>query len=221
MDDPKDVDAMLEAFKADADTFSAEIPGDWSGDALRRHNAEQCRAILATVGMDDDGKCAVNTGPLRAKGLAENSAQWIAAHWLGAYNRLMKLREKATSAEYSANTLGLMLMAAEEMGRLQERMWWRAGVEKINIEDPESWRKREDLALSGRRQAKGGHEGNAMRTDTSFRAVHGAEAQAYANDLHRQKPRLTWSAIRILIALRFDVSAETVKKSLINPKKHG
>jgi len=221
MKDSSDADQLSRALRALTASLPAAMPGDWTGDALRRSNAERCRAILATVGLTDDGICALDTGPLREKGLAENSAQWIAAQWLAEYNALMRGRERFGDGDATPGNLGRMLMATEEMGRLQERMWWRVGVEKINPGDPESWRKREDLALSGKRQAKGGHDGNAMRTNTSFRAIHGDDAQAYADDLHRQKPRLTWSAIRIAVGLRFNVSAETVKKSLINPKKHG
>ncbi|MGB3315976.1 MAG: hypothetical protein WBB85_16365, partial [Albidovulum sp.] len=117
--------------------------------------------------------------------------------------------------DVTPNNLSRMLAATEEMGRLQERMWWRAGV------DPQTSKKRETLAISGRKQVIGGRDGHAMRTDTSFKTLHGAEAQAYAEDLHSRKPSMTWAAMRIAIAERFEVSSETVKKSLINPKKHG
>jgi len=98
--------------------------------------------------MADDGKCAVNTGPLREKGLAENSAQWIAAHWLAEYNALKRGREWFEAGDQTPDNLSRMLMATEEMGRLQERMWWRSGV------DPQTGAPREDLALAGRSNRK-------------------------------------------------------------------
>lgn len=215
MDDPSDVEACIAALKAWSDSFPVAIPGDWPNDALHRRVAEWYRAILETVGITDEGNCVLNTGPLRAKGLAENSAQWIAAHWLAEYNALERGRERFDSGDTTPTNVSQMLMATEELGRLQERMWWRAGV------DPQAKKKRETLAISGRKQVKGGKDGNAMRTDTSFKAIHGVEAQAYADDLHYRQPNMTWTAIRIIVAKRFKVSAETVKKSLTNPKKLG
>ena len=147
-DNPEDADAMPNAFKAWADTFPVACPGDWLGDALRRHNAERCRDILETAGLSDDGKCVVNTGPLRQKGLAENSAQWLAAHWLAEYNALMRGRERFESGDTTPDDLSRMLMAAEELGRLQERMWWRRGI------DPETGKRREELAIGKREQEK-------------------------------------------------------------------
>jgi len=156
MDDPRDVAACIAAFKAWSDSFPDAMSGDWPGDALHRHNAERCRAILATVGIADDGMCAVNVGLLRAKGLAENSAQWIAAHWLAEYNDLKRGRERFEAGDVTPNNLSGMLMATKEMGRLEERLWWRAGV------DPISGEKREVLALTGRSVKRGQKDGAAI-----------------------------------------------------------
>ena len=125
-------------------------PDDMPGDALDRHNAGRCRAILATVGLDAlmEGKGAVSLGPLREKGLDEDSAQWIAAHWLGAYNQMMAHRRDLVAGDASPSTIGMMLMHAQEMGRLQERMWWRRGI------DPDTGKRREALALGKRAQEK-------------------------------------------------------------------
>lgn len=215
MDDPSEVEGCIAAFMAWADSFPVAEPGDWPGDALRRQNAERCRAILATAGIADDGTGAVNTALLREKGLAENSAQWLAAHWLAEYHILTRGRERFAAGDTTPGNVARMLMATEAMGRLRERLWWRAGV------DHQTEKKRETLAISGRRQVKGGKDGNAMRADTSFKALHGAEAQAYADDLHNRQPSMTWAAMRNAVAKRFNVSAETVKKALTNPKKHG
>ena len=156
LNDPADRDGLVKAWQAFGESLPIAQPGDWMGDALRRENADRCRAILATVGLSDDGKCAVNTGPLREKGLAENSAQWIAAFWLASYHRLMAARKRFESGDTVADNIGLMLFASEEMGRLQERMWWRAGV------DPVSGEKREVLALTGRPVKRGQKDGAAI-----------------------------------------------------------
>ncbi len=141
LDDPADRSGLQSAFEAWNAAIPVAMPGDWIGDALRRENAERCRAIVETVGLTDDGTCGVDTAALRDKGLAENSAQWIAAHWLAEYNALVKAKERVIAGDASPGNLGRMLLAAEEMGRLQERLWWRAGV------DPETRERRETLAL--------------------------------------------------------------------------
>ena len=125
-------------------------PDDMPSEALDRENASRCKSILATVGLADfmDGQCAVDLGPLRAKGVDEDSAQWIAAHWLGAYNSMMTMRAKLVAGDTSPSTIGTMLMHAQEMGRLHERMWWRAGI------DPDTGKRREGLALGKRAQEK-------------------------------------------------------------------
>lgn len=149
---------LIAALKRWSDSLPAALPGDWSCDARNRHNAERCRAILATVGLADDGKCGVDYTPLRERGLAENSAQWIAALWLAEYNALMRSRERFAAGDATPKNLARMLMAAEDMGRLQERLWWRAGV------DPESGEKREALALTGR-PVKRGQKDAAAKTN--------------------------------------------------------
>lgn len=148
MRDDKDVDASIAAWKAYADASPKSEPGDLPGDAPDRENAARCKEILATVGLSDlmEGKGAVNLGPLHDRGLAEDSAQYIAAHWLGAYNRMLNTRQKLLAGDSDPDTIGMMLMHAQEMGRLQERMWWRAGI------DPQTSKKREALAVAKRKQ---------------------------------------------------------------------
>lgn len=221
--DPREPGALEAWVKAWDESAPVAEPDDMPGEALDRNNAERCRAILATVGLADlmEGKGAVNLGPLRDRGLDENSAQWIAAHWLGAYNSMMAHRQKLLDGDCSPSTIGVMLMQAQELGRLQERMWWRAGVEKIDPDRPETWVKRETLALSGRRQVKGGHDGNTMKAQKSFAAAHGTKAQKRAAEIARERPTLSWSAIRAILAREFGVSDKTIKNALTNPKKAG
>jgi hypothetical protein len=109
----------LAAWQRYAEAQPTERPGDMPGDAMDRYNAERCRAILATVGLGDlvNGTCAVDLGPLRDKGLDEDSAQWIAARWLGSYNALLAQRRKLVAGDTSPSTIGMMLTHAQEMGR--------------------------------------------------------------------------------------------------------
>lgn len=216
--DPREPGAAEAVFKAWDEAMPViALPEDLPGEALDRENAKRCRAILATVGLAElmEGKGAVNLGPLRERGFDEDSAQWMAAQWLGAYNRMMAHRQILMGGDCSPSNIGMMLMHAQELGRLQERMWWRAGI------DPQTGKKRETLALSGRRQVKGGHNGNAMKGKKSFAETHGREAQARADLIAAERPALSWAAIRSKLAREFDVSAETIKKALRNPKKGG
>lgn len=190
-------------------------PGDWLGDALRRENARRCRAILATVGLSDEGRGLVDTQALLAKGLDEASAQWLAAHWLAEFNTLTRKRERFEAGNTGATLVASMLFAAAEMGRLEERMWWRAGI------DRDTGRKREALALAGRRQVRGGRAGAAIKGQKSFRAAFGAQAQMRAEEIHAARPHLSWAKIREILAGEFKVSPETIKKSVRNPKKTG
>lgn len=75
--------------------------------------------------------------------------------------------------------------------------------------------------VMGQKQVKAGKQGRAMRTCSSFATTHGAEAQEMANSIFANNPNLSWAAIRRTIATRYDVSAETVKNALKNPKKAG
>lgn len=117
------------------------------GDELREENAQRCREILATVGLGDmmDGTCAIDRGKLRDKGLSEDSAQWLAAHWLAAFNRLQNERARLEAGQGNE---ALIVEHAQELGRIQERMFWRAGV------DPQTGKRREELALGKREQEK-------------------------------------------------------------------
>ncbi len=194
---PETPSELIEAFRRWSDSLPAALPGDWSCDARNRHNAERCRAILATVGLADDGKCGVDFTPLRERGLAENSAQWIAALWLAEYNTLMRFRERFDAGDATPKNIARMLMAAEDMGRLQERLWWRAGV------DPESGERREALAIRGRK-FRGAPQGERAATlqkrafliqvaasiGTNKREAIAAEAAAK----YRARVRVLWRA---------------------------
>lgn len=215
--------AMEAWFKAWDDIVPTAKPDDLLGDALDREYAAICKDILDTVGLANlmDNTSAVDVRPLFNKQLGEDSAQYLAAHWLGAYNGMMAQRQRLLADGFTADALGRMLMHSQEMGRLQERMWWRRGVVKFDPDDRETWKRREELALSGRRQVKGGHDGNKMKGQQSFAAMHGGEAQKRAQEIARQKPELSWTAIRGILSKQFKVSDTTLKNALTNPKKAG
>lgn len=137
----------------------------------------------------------------------EDHAYAIMQEWLAAYNRLAVERKKHSP------DIAVIIASAEALGQLQERMWWRSGI------DPETQAKREVLALIGRAQVKAGKRGNELRSSSSFAATHGVEAQAMADEIAAKSPNLSWAAIRNTVAARFGVSSETIKKSLRNPKK--
>jgi len=189
--------------------------GDWLGDALMRATAERNRSVLSHVGLEDAGACVADRRALESVGLAEGSAAWIAAHWLAEYHSFLRCRERIESGDAGVRNLTTMMWAMHEMGRLQEEMRWRPGV------DPQTGKAREQLALSGRRQVKGGHDGNAMRGQKSFASLYGEQAQLRACAIAADRPDLSWTAIRLILARKYAVSAETIKKALRNPKEGG
>jgi len=75
------------------------------------------------------------------------------------------------------------------------------------------------FATVGQNQLAASKEGSAKRSAGSFKAIHGAEAQSRAGELHRGHPHWTWAKICKTIAAEYGVGTETVKKSLTNPKK--
>ena len=76
----------------------------------------------------------------------------------------------------------------------------------------------------GKRQIAAGDEGRNQRSMGSFKSVHGKAAQARAHELLAEKPNRTWRQIQVILAKEFSseekpVSAETIRKSISNPKK--
>jgi hypothetical protein len=141
----------LEAWaKAWDEIISNAKPDDLPGDSDDRDNAARCREILAKVGLADlmDNKRAVDLRPLIKKKMAENSAPYLAAHWLGAYHRMMAQRQRLLSDGPDGETIGVMLMNAQEMGRLHEAFRWRVDV------DPQTGKRPEELAIGKRKQEK-------------------------------------------------------------------
>ena len=179
------------------------------GDELREANAQRCREILATVGLGDmmDGTCAIDTAKLLEKGLSEDSAQWIAASWLRAFNRL---KNERTRLEAGQGDVSLVVRYAEELGRIHERMFWRLGV------DPQTGKKREELALGKREQEK------AIPRATEARRIHAQDtkpawhddAKLEAMEIRRKHPSYSRWRIAGEIHEKFEVSRDRCDKVL-------
>lgn len=108
-------------------------------DATREVNAETCREILRRAGAaPEDMDVQMRFG--------DDSAQYLAYLWLTEFRRVSSIRSRIESGGAKRSDMETMLYCAEEMGKLQERMWWRRGV------DPESRARREELAIERRRQ---------------------------------------------------------------------
>lgn len=159
-EDPAEHEAHLEAWQRFADSQPKDEPGDGPFDALRRQNAERCREIIRKEGLGDllEGDGRVNTFTLRTRGFDEASAGWIAAKWLNTYHHLQDCRANLINGDTGVENVATMIEHAEELGKLQERLWWRCGV------DRETKEKRESLALTGK-PVKRGQKDAAERTN--------------------------------------------------------
>lgn len=192
-----------------ASAFFDALEANCIADNVRTENANRCRDILAQAGLELDNlesQRQLATYP-------EDSAQSLAAEWLRTFRHIEALRERAATGD--AQIVSDLIGEAEHLGVIQERMWWRRGL------DYSTGKPRESLALSGQAQVKAGMRGNEMRSASGFAAMHGEEAQALAHEIADRNPNLSWTAIRNQLAAKFNVSAETIKKSLRNPKKAG
>lgn len=196
-------DVTRDAGKAERDAYTEALYRCMAqpvGDDLREANAQRCREILATVGLGDmmDNTCAIDTEKLRAKGLAEDSAEWLAASWLRSFNRLQNERKRLAAEK---GDVSLVVEHAQELGRIQERMFWRVGV------DPQTGERREQLALERRHSRKqfaevseGRSAANAKRHEEAVKLTD--IAQDIAEEYWRRKPN----------APKLEVARHVVKK---------
>ena len=179
-----------------------------SPDEARQNFAAEMRGLIEESGA--------RPGDLDlASRFGDASAVAIAAEWLRAFDIVSACRETLIDDRSDKNAIVLLVGAAEQMGRLAERLFWRCGI------DEASRKSRERLALRGRDQVAAGRRGNEIKGAKSFRAKHGRAAQARADEIAAENQSWTWARIREHVAKEFDVSAETVKKSIRNPKKDG
>lgn len=163
-----------EVVHADSPEAALQAMRDWAAaglhdpDQVRASNAAHVRAALAGAyaRMDParlwrkDPDKVETFGPLMKAHpehfvtmyFGENSHYAIMREWLEAFDR-MEIARAGTPPDLAA-----FGMWAERCGRLQERLFWRAGV------DPATRDTRESLAVTGRKvrlaQKAGGAEGN-------------------------------------------------------------
>lgn len=196
----------------EAEAFATHLEQAFGTDCRDEFAASMHAILKASSVVDFDEAREVYRLP---RDCPENSAEFIAHAWIVAHGRAEKHRAEIVTGKETLYSWSALLSAVEEMGVQRERLWWRC------IKDPSAKRPPEALAISGRAQVKSGERGNAMRTDASFAAVHGEAAQRRADALAVDRPDLSWTAIRNILAREFGVSAETIKKKLRNPRKAG
>lgn len=137
-----------------------------SPDRVRDENADHVRKVLSDAG----------TGPhdfhIKEK-FGEQAAYVTMAEWLRAYEWVQRIRVRIDSGKAEPNDLSELIRWAEDLGKLQERIWWRHGV------DPDTGTKRETLAVSARKSRRALPKGR-MAID-----AHNAEVKAEA-EAHRR-----------------------------------
>jgi hypothetical protein len=137
-----------EEMLAALDALDAQLPvcqpGEAGGDALRRANAERMMAILRAAELPDDPVELARE--LAARGFAEDTAQHLAAAWLQAWRWWRHARERLLSGDVTPSTVAAITDAAQEVGEIGERMFWRAGI------DPATGKRREALAVGKAKQ---------------------------------------------------------------------
>jgi len=158
-----------------------------SPDEVRKMNAEHVRAVLQEVGAgayDLDLKTR----------FGEEAAYITMAEWLRNYDWLEKTRAKMEAGDARPENIALLILYAEELGRLQERIWWRHGV------DSSTGTKREKLAMSARKsrqalpKARGARDANNAAVKAQA-AAHRRALQDKAEIIWQRHPDLNNSAV--------------------------
>jgi hypothetical protein len=121
-----------------AEVFFASLDANCIATNVRAENAERCQNILSAAGLVL-GK--IESERLLGK-YGEDSPERLAADWLRSYMRMGALSEKALNGDTMALTD--LIGEAEHLGIIQERMWWRCGL------DHSTGKKRESLAVKGK-----------------------------------------------------------------------
>lgn len=103
----------------------------------------------------------------RLKNHRKDTPEWLAARWLQEFVRLQRGRQRLAAGPNDQRTLSAIVQHAEQLGRLEERMWWRCGI------DPDTGKRREALALTGQRMSRIG-KNNAERKEAQHRAIRDA-----------------------------------------------
>lgn len=159
--DPQEGAQMADALRNYLGGLPTGEGDEHGGDALRRMNAERARGILERSGLPLNDPREL-WRQIAFRGHAEDTAPNIAAQWLRAWRMWRNARERLLAGEVTPDLISQVADAAEDMGRLQERLWWRAGV------DPITGERREALGLRGRnftRPNKGTQSKTAKRAE--------------------------------------------------------
>lgn len=205
-DDPNEREALIGAFERFAETMPIREEAEPVGQALRRENAERCQRILAAVGIEDSGKAVIDKRLLVSKGIGEDSRPWIAAEWLAAYHGLCRNMERLKSDSITLEVLGRLLTYSEDLGRLQERMWWRAEVDPFTNKSPEKLalgKRAQELATPKATQAR-------RRKAAEFEPDWWDDARQQAAAMRRKYPSYSRSRIAKVVADEFERSERQV-----------
>lgn len=177
-----------EAFIRALDEWASTKPQ--TADEWRDANAKHCRAVLVKAYGKMDPVWFCRNAPEDVETTRDQMARHpklfvrsyfgedhgyaIVQEWLNTYDRLAVQRAKPEA------DIAKLIELAEELGKLEERLYWRAGV------DPHTRERREAMAL--REKAATGHRraGGAMNADAA--AKRRATAHKLADDI--QAPRV-------------------------------
>jgi hypothetical protein len=165
-------------------------------DATREKNARHVRDVLARA-VKGKPKWWIHALP-------EDDPLRIVADWLIAFDRLAGERSKPDPDP------AMIAMHAEDCGRLQERLFWRAGA------DPETGERREALAVQGRGSRKGSRKGHEKThgTEDQKRERWRSIAAAFEAEYARLGGGRRKVAAYDIVAERFGVDRSTVIRSL-------
>jgi hypothetical protein len=133
-----------------ANAFFEALEANCIAGNVRAENERRCRAILKSVGLKQGDIESVR----RLMEYGEDSAVRLADEWLTSFHRVKSLEIKIADGQVSE--IARLIDEAEQLGIIQERMWWRAGI------DPISGEKRESLALTGRPVKRGQKDAAAI-----------------------------------------------------------
>lgn len=224
------------------DVFGALIRETWSGDSVRDFFEhlwrEQQEALTVLEWLDEVEIWATDNlvvkgwpapwehlevSPEGGWAVFPRGQEMKAAHSYTHGHAFIKERAAPLSLEY------FLVEVAQDV-RTARDQYMRGQIDHLfftvarlggNLREAHMRHKGLRFAESGKRQIDAGRRGNAMRTSRSFKSERGAEAERRAQEIAANRPDLTWAAIRGILAKEFRVSAETIKKTVPNPKKGG
>lgn len=179
-------------------------------DEKRDKIATDFQAFLREIGVSDPS-CVLTLNET-SNHYSEDVLEHLIAKWLIEYHHLLSAREKLSGAE-SPTEMEYLVERAVTLGMIQERIWWRQGIDEQTGKRPET------LALAGRRQVKNGRQGKEMQAADSFESMHLVNAQARADELCKSNPRWNYKRIQKKLSEEFKVSSSTLKRHLVNPLK--